>query len=68
MSERKTSYDIQFLVYWLSDGYSENDLLYIWTKGANNSIKIAADTTLSQFDIVGIPAGNMTKYDRGLGG
>ncbi|KAK2169071.1 hypothetical protein LSH36_12g07036 [Paralvinella palmiformis] len=51
-----------------SHGYSENDLLYIWTKGANNSIKIAADTTLSQFDIVGIPAGNMTKYDRGLGG
>ncbi|KAK2169069.1 hypothetical protein LSH36_12g07026 [Paralvinella palmiformis] len=51
-----------------SHGYSENELLYIWTKGANNSIKIAADTTLSQFDIVGIPAGNMTKYDRGLGG
>jgi hypothetical protein len=52
----------------ISDGYNENDVLYVWTKGANKSIKIAADATLSQFDIIGIPAGNMTRYEIGLGG
>ena len=58
---------INDLISTVSDGYSETDVLYVWTKGANKSIQISPDATLSQFDIIGIPAGNMTRNDIGLG-
>ena len=44
----------------LSDGYRTNDVVYVWTHGAAGSIKMAPDMTLSQFDLIGHPAGNTT--------
>ena len=35
-------------------------MLYVWTHGPTNSIKMASDMTLSQFDLIGFPAGNET--------
>jgi hypothetical protein len=43
-----------------ADGYGINDVLYFWTHGPDNSIKMASDMTLSQFDLVGFPADNET--------
>ena len=42
------------------DGYSASDVEYVWTHGNGKSIKMASDMTLSQFDLVGIPANNET--------
>lgn len=39
-------------------GYGVNDVVYKWTHGADKSINTAADMTLSQFDLIGIPAGS----------
>ncbi len=36
------------------------DLQYVWTHGADRSIKMAPDMRLSQFDLIGFPAGNAT--------
>ena len=44
----------------LTDGYDEQDIVYVWTHGSARSIKMAADMTLSQFDLIGCPAGNAT--------
>ena len=44
----------------VSDGYSARDVAYVWTHGNGKSIKMASDMTLSQFDLVGIPANNET--------
>lgn len=43
-----------------SHGYDTSDVLYIWTYGAGNSIKMASDMTLSQFDLIDFPQGNQT--------
>ena len=50
------------------DGYTVNELVYHWTHGVNKSIKMATDMTLSQFDLIGFPAGNETdsKPHRGM--
>ncbi len=42
------------------DGYGVEDIQYIWTHGAHKSIKMAPDMRLSQFDLIGHPAGNET--------
>ena len=44
----------------LADGYGTEDVRYIWTHGNDDSIKMASDMTLSQFDLIGFPAGNET--------
>ena len=36
------------------------DIQYVWTHGASKSIKMATDMRLSQFDLIGHPAGNET--------
>ncbi len=42
------------------DGYGLGDIQYKWTHGPSRSIKIASDMRLSQFDLIGHPAGNET--------
>ena len=44
------------------------DLTYSWTYGASNSIKMAPRMSLSQFDLIGFPAGNgtITRHNRGI--
>ena len=44
----------------LIDGYGVEDVQYVWTYGALKSIKMASDMRLSQFDLIGHPAGNET--------
>lgn len=52
-----------FITEWklLSDGYGITDVIYKWTYGANKSVKMAPDMTLSQFDLIGIPSGKENK-------
>lgn len=45
------------------DGYNDRDVQYIWTHGLLKSIKMAADMRLSQFDLIGFPAGNSSFSD-----
>ena len=47
------------------DGYGEDDVLYTWTHGADGSIKMAPDMKLSQYDLVGLSAGNATSMSAG---
>ncbi len=49
----------------VSDGYDKDDVAYIWTHGVDNSIKMASDMTLSQFDLIGFPAGNESQRKAG---
>ena len=51
-----------------TDGYSEWDVMYIWTYGSKHSIKMAPDMTLSQFDLIGFPHDNesIIQPNRGL--
>lgn len=39
-------------------GYTKNDVLYRWN--AARQVAIAPDMKLSQFDLIGTPAGNQT--------
>ncbi|KAK2172085.1 hypothetical protein NP493_994g01006 [Ridgeia piscesae] len=48
-----------------SHGYGEDDVLYTWTHGADGSIKMAPDMKLSQYDLVGLSAGNATSMSAG---
>lgn len=43
-----------------SHGYAVEDVIYSWTYGASNSIKMATGMRLSQFDLIDFPAGNAT--------
>ncbi|XP_074650714.1 gamma-aminobutyric acid receptor subunit alpha-2-like [Tubulanus polymorphus] len=43
-----------------SYGYSTRDVSYRWVFGPEESIKISPDMKLSQFDLIGHPAGNET--------
>lgn len=49
-----------FTLPFLLDGYGVEDVQYVWTFGPSESIKIAPDMTLSQFDLIGFPHGNDT--------
>lgn len=40
----------------ISDGYGIKDVVYKWTHGERNSIKMSPDMRLSQFDLIGYPA------------
>jgi len=42
------------------DGYADMDVQYTWTYGSKDSIAMASDMALSQFDLVGIPHSNTT--------
>ena len=54
-----------FLFGLSADGYGEEDVLYVWTHGADKSIKMAMDMKLSQYDLVGVPSGNATAMSAG---
>ncbi|KAK2140777.1 hypothetical protein LSH36_1251g00009 [Paralvinella palmiformis] len=59
--------DIQTcLLFFGSHGYSVTDLIYMWTYG-HQSIKIAQDMTLSQFDVIEFPHGNTSIYHDNIG-
>ena len=40
-------------------------MVYTWTHGPGNSVKMAPDMRLSQFDLIGFPAGNETVFNAG---
>ena len=40
-------------------------MVYVWTHGAEKSIKMAPDMKLSQYDLVGLSAGNTTAMSAG---
>ena len=44
----------------VTDGYDRSDVEYIWTHGPESSITLATGMLLSQFDLIGSPAGNET--------
>ncbi|XP_046372047.1 gamma-aminobutyric acid receptor alpha-like [Haliotis rufescens] len=48
-----------------SFGYSHDDVIYIWRYGNKEAISIYPDVTMSQFDIIGLPANNASKYLKG---
>ena len=39
------------------DGYDNKEVQYTWTHGEVNSIAMSPDMRLSQFDLIGTPAG-----------
>lgn len=45
--------------------YSTDDVIYEWRFGRENSVEIAADMTLSQFDLLRAPCFNTTSFLRG---
>ncbi len=55
----------RYSVVSAADGYGEDDVLYVWTHGADRSIKMAPDMKLSQYDLVGLSAGNTTAMSAG---
>ena len=44
----------------LLDAYPQEEIVYLWKHGADESIKMAKDMTLSQFDLIDIPATNFS--------
>ena len=46
------------------DAYTTDQLHYIWKHGADRSIKMSKDMRLSQFDLTGHPADNLTVRNR----
>ncbi|ELT95877.1 hypothetical protein CAPTEDRAFT_48879, partial [Capitella teleta] len=48
-----------------SHGYTSSDVQYVWTNGRNDSIKLASDMQMSQFDILGSPVHNETEFKFG---
>ena len=48
------------MTLFIPDAYTTDQLLYIWKHGAANSIKMSRDMRLSQFDLTGHPANNLT--------
>ncbi|XP_052282044.1 gamma-aminobutyric acid receptor alpha-like [Dreissena polymorpha] len=52
-------------LYVASFAYSVEDVIYEWRFGRKNSVEIAADMTLSQFDILQTPCFNTTMPLRG---
>ena len=45
------------------DGYTVNDILYIWKNGQDKSVEMYEGVTMSQFNIRGIQTKNLTKID-----
>ncbi len=57
---RQFQFFCHYFILVITDGYGIEDVLYVWTHGPSKSIKMASDMRMSQFDLIGHPAGNLT--------
>ena len=50
-------------LFLFADGYTVNDIQYIWKHGQDKSVEVYEGLTISQFNIRGIQTKNLTKVD-----
>ena len=50
--------NLSFLFYLLTDGYTTDDIVYLWKYGNNISVEVNKDVRLAQFDLISVSSSN----------
>lgn len=46
------------------DGYTTDDVIYLWKYGNNHSVEVNEDMTLAQFDLIKVMSTNNTRRNK----
>lgn len=46
------------------DGYTTDDVIYLWKYGNNHSVEVNEDMTLAQFDLIQVMSTNNTRRNK----
>lgn len=44
--------------FFFSDGYTTDDIIYLWKYGNNYSVEVNKDVRLAQFDLIAVKSSN----------